>query len=198
MKTVGICGKIGSGKSAVGVILEQQGALVLDLDMEMHALYAESRELRNRIEARFGSGCIQNGMVNRVALASLVFREPAALQDLESLVYPLLRRRVEEKLEIAKDHAHLLRMAAVEGALLFKWPDFAESLSEIWVVEAPDTVRLERLLKRGLSKEDAERRMQVQAKDPLPRNAVYRFVENSGTISDLQKRVLELAEKLKP
>ena len=114
MKTVGICGKIGSGKSAVGVILEQQGALVLDLDMEMHALYAESRELRNRIEARFGSGCIQNGMVNRVALASLVFREPAALQDLESLVYPLLRRRVEEKLEIAKDHAHLLRMAAVE------------------------------------------------------------------------------------
>ena len=130
MKTVGICGKIGSGKSAVGVILEQQGALVLDLDMEMHALYAESRELRNRIEARFGSGCIQNGMVNRVALASLVFREPAALQDLESLVYPLLRRRVEEKLEIAKDHAHLLRMAAVEGALLFNWPDFAESLSE--------------------------------------------------------------------
>ena len=87
-----------------------------------------------------------------------------------------------------------VKIAAVEGALLFKWPEFSRNLDAIWVVEATDSVRLERLLKRGLTKEDAERRIQIQAQDPLPPNAKYFYLDNSGAISALQKRVCELAE----
>ena len=49
MKIIGICGKIGSGKSAAGVFLEELGGFVLDLDVEMHTLYAESCELQQKI-----------------------------------------------------------------------------------------------------------------------------------------------------
>lgn len=191
MKTIGICGKIGSGKSAVGVLLSERGALVLDLDHEMHLLYAKSEILRDRIAERFGAECVRNGTVDRAALAGRVFREPQSLSDLERIVYPLLESAVRTKLSNAF-RSKLSKFAAVEGALLFKWPEFSKSLSEIWIVEAPAALRLERLLKRGLDREDAERRMQIQALDPMPPNDHCEHIDNSGSMADLQKRIDEL------
>ena len=82
----------------------------------------------------------------------------------------------------------------MEGALLFKWPEFSKNLAEIWVVQAPDDIRLERLQKRGLSKEDALRRMQIQALDPLPPNDHYEYIDNWGSLTDLQALVLKKAQ----
>lgn len=190
MKTIGICGKIGSGKSAVGVLLAERGMLVLDLDCEMHLLYAESERLRDKIAERFGADCIRNGTVDRAALAGRVFREPRSLSELEGIVYPLLRSTVESKLFEARRAAS--EVAAVEGALLFKWPEFSRSLDEIWVVEAPENLRLERLEKRGLSREDALLRMRVQENDPLPPNDHCEHIDNSGPMNALKKRMDEL------
>jgi dephospho-CoA kinase len=194
MKKIGICGKIGSGKSAVGVLLAEKGAFVLDLDVEMHKLYAESEELQKKISERFGAICVQNGAVDRAALASQVFKDPKSLQDLEKIVYPLLQKDAENKFERAENSENPPKIAAVEGALLFKWPEFSKNLAEIWVVQAPDDVRLERLQKRGLSKEDALRRMQIQALDPLPPNDHYEYIDNWGTLTDLQALVLKKAQ----
>jgi dephospho-CoA kinase len=194
MKKIGICGKIGSGKSAVGVLLAEKGAFVLDLDVEMHKLYAESEELQKKISERFGAICVQNGAVDRAALASQVFKDPKSLQDLEKIVYPLLQKDAENKFERAENSENPPKIAAVEGALLFKWPEFSKNLAEIWVVQAPDDVRLERLQKRGLSKEDALRRMQIQALDPLPPNDHYEYIDNWGSLTDLQTLVLKKAQ----
>lgn len=194
MKKIGICGKIGSGKSAVGVLLAEKGAFVLDLDVEMHMLYAESEELQKKISERFGAICVQNGAVDRAALASQVFKDPKSLQDLEKIVYPLLQKDAENKFERAENSENPPKIAAVEGALLFKWPEFSKNLAEIWVVQAPDDVRLERLQKRGLSKEDALRRMQIQALDPLPPNDHYEYIDNWGSLTDLQALVLKKAQ----
>lgn len=194
MKKIGICGKIGSGKSAVGVLLAEKGAFVLDLDVEMHKLYAESEELQKKISERFGAICVQNGAVDRAALASQVFKDLKSLQDLEKIVYPLLQKDAENKFERAENSENPPKIAAVEGALLFKWPEFSKNLAEIWVVQAPDDVRLERLQKRGLSKEDALRRMQIQALDPLPPNDHYEYIDNWGSLTDLQALVLKKAQ----
>ncbi len=194
MKTIGICGKIGCGKSAVGVFLEELGAFVLDLDREMHSLYETSGTLREKIADRFGAECLLNGVVDRAALASRVFRDPSSLSDLERMVYPLLRERVEGKLTRMENSENPPTLAAVEGALLFKWPEFSKGLSEIWVVEAPESVRLKRLLSRGLSKEDALRRIKVQESIPLPPNGHYEFIDNSGTMTALKSRVEELSK----
>lgn len=194
MKKIGICGKIGSGKSAVGVLLAEKGAFVLDLDVEMHKLYAESEELQKKISERFGAICVQNGAVDRAALASQVFKDPKSLQDLEKIVYPLLQKDAENEFERAENSENPPKIAAVEGALLFKWPEFSKNLAEIWVVQAPDDVRLERLQKRGLSKEDALRRMQIQALDPLPPNDHYEYIDNWGSLTDLQALVLKKAQ----
>ena len=120
MKKIGICGKIGSGKSAVGVLLAEKGAFVLDLDVEMHRLYTESEELRTKISERFGAVCVQNGTVDRAALASQVFKDPRSLKDLEKIVYPMLQKHAENKLKRIENSEKPPKIAAVEGALLFK------------------------------------------------------------------------------
>ena len=194
MKKIGICGKIGSGKSAVGVLLAEKGAFVLDLDVEMHRLYTESEELRTKISERFGAVCVQNGTVDRAALASQVFKDPKSLQDLEKIVYPMLQKHAENKLKRIENSENPPKIAAVEGALLFKWPEFSKNLAEIWVVQAPDDIRLERLQKRGFSKDDALRRMQIQALDPLPPNDHYEYIDNWGSLAELQALVLQKAQ----
>lgn len=194
MKKIGICGKIGSGKSAVGVLLAEKGAFVLDLDVEMHRLYTESEELRTKISERFGAVCVQNGTVDRAALASQVFKDPRSLQDLEKIVYPMLQKHAENKLKRIENSENPPKIAAVEGALLFKWPEFSKNLAEIWVVQAPDDIRLERLQKRGLSKDDALRRMQIQALDPLPPNDHYEYIDNWGSLAELQALVFQKAQ----
>lgn len=194
MKKIGICGKIGSGKSAVGVLLAEKGAFVLDLDVEMHRLYTESEELRTKISERFGAVCVQNGTVDRAVLASQVFKDPRSLKDLEKIVYPMLQKHAENKLKRIENSENPPKIAAVEGALLFKWPEFSKNLAEIWVVQAPDDIRLERLQKRGLSKDDALRRMQIQALDPLPPNDHYEYIDNWGSLAELQALVLQKAQ----
>lgn len=194
MKKIGICGKIGSGKSAVGVLLAEKGAFVLDLDVEMHRLYTESEELRTKISERFGAVCVQNGTVDRAVLASQVFKDPRSLKDLEKIVYPMLQKHAENKLKRIENSENPPKIAAVEGALLFKWPEFSKNLTEIWVVQAPDDIRLERLQKRGLSKDDALRRMQIQALDPLPPNDHYEYIDNWGSLAELQALVLQKAQ----
>lgn len=194
MKTIGICGKIGCGKSTVGVLLSDRGIPVIDLDMEMHRLYAKSQNLQAKIAERFGADCVRNGTVDRAALAKKVFSDLRSLGDLEQIVYPLLRESLENRLqELSTENS----LAAVEGALLFKWPDFSRSLAEIWIVEAPDEVRLARLIARGLSREDAVRRMQIQAKDPLPPNERYRRLDNSGSLTELSLRIGQLVDSKK-
>ena len=194
MKKIGICGKIGSGKSAVGVLLAEKGAFVLDLDVEMHRLYTESEELRTKISERFGAVCVQNGTVDRAALASQVLKDPRSLKDLEKIVYPMLQKHAENKLKRIENSENPPKIAAVEGALLFKWPEFSKNLAEIWVVQAPDDIRLERLQKRGLSKDEALRRMQIQALDPLPPNDHYEYIDNWGSLAELQALVLQKAQ----
>lgn len=160
----------------------------------MHALYAESELLRQKIADRFGANCIRENAVDRIALANCVFKDVNSLADLENIVYPILQERVESKLLAKASSPNSPKLAAIEGALLFKWPEFSHRLSEIWIVEAPDSLRLERLMQRGLSREDAERRMQIQAQDPLPPNAHYAHIDNSSSLDSVLSQIQKLTQ----
>ena len=193
MKVIGIAGRIGSGKSAVGKILSDRNFLVLDLDKEVHVLYETDANLKENLLKLFGKDAVVLGVVNRKLIADKVFKDPAALLELENIVFPSLQVRVEAKIDAAKNSPNPPVLVAVEGATLFKWEEFSESLDEIWVVEAPQDVRLERLVLRGLSMQDAQRRMDVQQNDPLPPNAHYIWVNNAGSLEDLELRIGFLA-----
>jgi len=186
---LGVTGGIGAGKSAVATLLARRGARVLDADAIVAALYREG-DLVRRVAARFGSGVLAgDGAVDRFALAREVFADPAARRDLEAIVHPAVRRRVEEALAAWRREG-FDGLAVVDAALLVEAaPPYP--LDALLVVTAPRELRLARLAARGVPRAEAERRMAAQIGDEARRARADAVVVNDGTLADLARKVEE-------
>jgi UDP-N-acetylmuramate dehydrogenase len=146
---IAITGLIGSGKSFISSIIEEMGFKVLDADSLAHKLYRENAELREKIREKFGDEAITESGINKKYIADLVFNDAKKLELLESIVHPIVIKEIEK-----------INPPYVESAILYKLPEFAKKMEEIWVVEADESVRRERLLKKGL-----DIRMKMQPKE---------------------------------
>jgi len=181
-----ITGLIGSGKSFVSSIIREAGFEVLDADALAHELYKENAELRKKIVQEFGDeGVTENG-INRFYISKLVFSEPKKLELLESIVYPVLLNEIEK-----------INPVFVEAAVLYKCPEFAKRMKEIWVVEANEDLRKERLLGRGFAKDDVENRVRVQKVESgeLRVESCVERIDNNGTREECREKVLKLLGK---
>src|SRR6187401_2103141 len=87
---IGLTGDVGAGKSTVRQGLAARQVLALDADEVVHQLLAEDPELRAAVAARFGQGVMSGGLVDRSALARVVFADASALADLEGLLHQLV------------------------------------------------------------------------------------------------------------
>lgn len=187
MQKIGIVGGIGSGKSAVGKLLSEKGYSVLDCDREVHELYARSGDLRALLAKNFGPEVLAEGGVNKRFLADLVFEKPEKRLLLEALVYPFLEEAIKEFFAGAKSDK-----AFLEAALLHKLPRIVAGLDALWVVDAPEAVRLERLASRGLSRPDALRRISAQKESPDFGNVPKIRVQNDADLAALDLKISAL------
>jgi len=146
-----ITGLIGSGKSLVASVVREAGFEVLDADALAHELYRENADLRKKIADEFGKEAIEENGINRSYISQIVFSNEQKLCLLESIVHPIMQHEIEKR-----------NPPFVEAAVLYKWHDFAKKMQQIWVVEADENIRRERLLKKGISESDIERRMKMQ------------------------------------
>ena len=192
-KCIGITGTIGSGKSTVGECLRRRGLPVLDADACVHELYRDCDALRKELAEAFGPECLTADGVNRKFFADLIFKDDAAREKLEALVYPYLTDAVQEFFAAHSGPAFL------EAALLHRITQVVNLLDQVWLVDAPAGVRLERLVSRGLSREDAKRRIDAQGdiaalwqaqKIPVAR------IENVGSLEKLEEHVNVTLESL--
>lgn len=146
-------GGIGSGKSTAAALFASLGAAILSADRAAHAVL-EPGEVAAAAAARRWPEAVAEGRIDRTALAQIVFTDPVARRDLEAITHPAIGRLL------------LAQAAAVEAeALLVEMPLPVDLLGPGWpwvVVDAPDEVRLARLLGRGMSAGDAARRMAAQ------------------------------------
>lgn len=192
-KYIGITGTIGSGKSTVGESLRRQGLPVLDADACVHELYRDCDALRKELAEAFGSECLTADGVNRKFFADLIFKDDAAREKLEALVYPHLTETVQEFFAAYSGPAFL------EAALLHRIPQVVNLLNQVWLVDAPAKVRLERLVSRGLARGDAERRIETQG-DGASLAALWQArgipvtrIENVGSLEKLEELVHQLS-----
>lgn len=192
-KRIGITGTIGSGKSTVGECLRRQGLPVLDADACVHELYRDCDALRKELAEAFGSECLTADGVNRKFFADLIFKDDAAREKLEALVYPYLTDAVQGFFAAHSGPAFL------EAALLHRIPQVVKLLDQLWLVDAPAKVRLERLVSRGLSREDAKRRIDAQGDIAAlwqARGIPVIKVENDGSPEQLEDHVNVTLESL--
>lgn len=174
MLTVILTGGIGSGKSAVCALLSKRGIPVYDSDSRTKALYDSVPGLKKRIEAELD--------VPFSCLAGLVFSDAGAREKLESIVYPLVLEDFKAWRDAQKDAPFVV----LESAVILSKPIFDGIADYVVAVTAPEDVRLSRLAARGLTEEDARRRMASQSLDLSKAHAVIR---NDGSLQSLSRRV---------
>jgi dephospho-CoA kinase len=196
---IGLTGPIGCGKSTVARMLADLGGSAIDADELARQVTAPGQPAVTAIERRFGASVVSSsGVLDRAALADIVFRDPEALRDLEAIVHPGVRSRVEARLEQAtRDGDPFVVIEAiklVEGGL-------AARCDEVWLIDCPADVQRDRLVGRGMDADDVERRLAAQGAalaDRLSQHADRR-IDTAGSRESIRECVEDaLADLLAP
>jgi dephospho-CoA kinase len=180
MFVCGLTGGIAAGKSVVSRRLAERGAAHIDADQLAREVVAPGTPGLEAVRLRFGDEVMTpSGELDRAALGAVVFSDPAARRDLEAITHPavreLSRRRMQEA--VADDAS---RVVVYDVPLLVETRGAAE-FDVVVVVHAPRDVRVARLVElRGMTPEDAARRVDAQA-DDAARLAVADLVVDSST-----------------
>lgn len=178
---VAVTGGIGSGKSTLSSALAQIGATLADADLLSREVVRHGSEGLRALVSRFGSGILlPSGELDRAALASLIFTDGAARDEVERIVHPLVAARAADILA----HAPRDGMALYDVPLLVEAGE-AEHFDAVIVVEAPLELRLSRLCARGLSRDEARTRMAAQASDADRKALAHIVVANLGDREDM-------------
>ncbi|MEZ4755448.1 MAG: dephospho-CoA kinase [Flavobacteriales bacterium] len=176
MITVALTGGMGSGKSTVARLFRLLGVPVFEADAEARRLQDHDTALRNAIAHRFGDALYAEGMLDRQALAAIVFADAKALADLNAMVHPAVRSAFRTWAATHSDRPYVI----MEAAVLVRsggHRDFDRTL----VVEAPKETRIQRVLQRdGSTREQVLARMANQASDAELHAAAHHLVDNSG------------------
>ncbi len=195
--TVGLTGGIGSGKSAVGALLLQHGAVVVDADLVAREVVAPGTAGLSAVIAAFGPQLGRaDGSLDRSALGDLVFHDDGARKQLNGIVHPLIAERTRLLFAAAeRDGADVL----VHDVPLLVETGLGAGYHLVVVVEAPVPVRLERLAARGLPGPQAQARMAAQADDTARRAVADVTLDNTGTPAVLAAQVRPLwVDRLTP
>ena len=177
---IGLTGPIGCGKTTVASWLGELGAVVVDADEVARAVTAPGEPALAAVLARFGPAYRRpDGSLDRAALGRLVFSDPAALRDLESIVHPAVRPRIEGVVEAAEAAG---APAVVVEAIKLVEGGLAETCDEVWLVTCDAAEQRRRLIERGSPADEADRRIASQGAivDRL-RPRATRLIDTSGT-----------------
>ena len=170
---IGITGGTGCGKTTLLNLIRDRGGLVMDCDAIYHDLLKTDTTMLSSIEARF-PGTVENGILNRKKLGTIVFADEAALLDLNAITHGAVKKEVLRQLEAQPT------LAAIDAIGLFEG-NLAELCTVTVAVTAPVEDRIQRLMVRdNISREYAEKRIHAQHNDAWFREKCDHVLENDG------------------
>ena len=191
MLVVALTGGIGSGKSTVGQIFAQLGAIVVDSDQLARDVLERGSIGFNEVVAKFGDELLKNGEIDRQLLASIVFKDPTKRTELEQITHPLIR----------KAFAEVIARSTSNSIVINQIPLLVESnhdykFDHVITVSASEDIRAQRLLKRGLTGVQIRERMQAQATDQMREGIADSVIVNEKSEQEITNQVEKIWELL--
>ena len=181
---IGITGGTGCGKTTLLNQIRDAGGMILDCDAIYHELLVSDQEMLAAIDRRF-PGTVENGIMNRKKLGSIVFADENALLDLNRITHSAVRQEVLHRLECSPKLAAIDAIGLFEGGL-------AELCNVTVAVTAPMEQRIHRLMERdGISEDYARSRISAQKNDDWFRNHCDVVLDNSGDIQSYKTKCLD-------
>jgi len=185
---IGLTGGIASGKSTVANLFAALGITIVDTDLLAREVVAPGSALLPRIAGHFGADVLQkDGSLDRAALRSRVFANPAERQWLERLTHPAIRELTDKRCESAtSDYVIVAIPLLVETA-------GAERFDRVLVVDCSPEIQFARLQARdGASRAEAERMLAAQATREQRLAVADDVITNDGDLAALREQVEKL------
>ena len=191
MLVVALTGGIGSGKSTVGQIFEDLGAVVTDSDQLARNVVERGTTGFDQIVAAFGDEVLKNGELDRAALAEVIFKDPTKRTQLEQITHPLIRRAFAKIVESAQNDSIVINQIPllVESKHDYKF-------DHVITVSATEEVRIQRLLMRGLNLTQIKQRIGAQSTDAQREAISDTVITNNKDQSELLLEVEKVWELL--
>jgi len=192
MLIVALTGGIGSGKSTVGEIFSQLGAIVIDSDQLARDVLERGSTGFDEVVAKFGDEILKNGEIDRQLLASVVFRDPKKRSELEQVTHPLIRKAFAEVVARSESNSIIINQIPllVESNHDYKF-------DHVITISATEAIRTQRLLKRGLEADQIKQRMQAQATDQMRESIADSVITNEADEQNLSEQVEIIWEQLR-
>ena len=180
---IGITGGTGCGKTTLLNLITECGGLILDCDAIYHELLISDKDMLFAIDARF-PGTVENGVLNRKKLGSIVFADENALLDLNRITHSAVKAEVLRRLECAPKLAAIDAIGLFEGGL-------AELCDVTVAVTAPEEMRVQRLMVRdNISEEYARSRIRAQHSEDWFRERCDHVLVNDKNIDAFRAECL--------
>jgi len=189
---IGLTGGIGSGKSTVAEAFRQLGIETVDADQASRAVVEPGMPALVAIGERFGSQIIQgDGNLDRGALRQIIFSDPDQKLWLESLLHPLIRDWIVQRLEAATSPYVIL-----ESPLLFE-TDQHQLVNKTVLVDLPVEQQIDRACARDDNQAEQIQRIidaQMPREEKLSRADIV--LDNAQPLESLADRVTAVHQTL--
>ncbi len=188
MLKIGLTGGIGSGKSTVAGIFQQQGIPVIDADEIAHELVEPGKPVLEKLAAEFGPGILTHGgELDRQALRNLVFHDPRTKFRLEAIMHPAVFAEMKRQAE------KIQAPYCIFAIPLLIETDSQALVDRILVVDCPERLQIERVKERdGLDESLIKRILATQATRQERIAQAHDLIVNTGDLSLLEKQVRDL------
>jgi len=188
---VGLTGGIGSGKSTVAKIFKSLGVPIFNSDTEAKNIINTNTEVIKQINAEFGA-IYDEGKLNTQKMAKLVFSDKKALDKLNKIVHP----RVKKCFELWVDENEKAPILIKEAAILIESGAY-QQMDKVILVIASEAVRIQRVTVRdNVSEDKVKSRIQAQYSDKEKSNHADFIINNSGE-ELIIPQVLEIYSEIK-
>ena len=192
MTSIAITGGIGSGKSYVSDLLQAAGIPVYNTDNEAKRLMLSDEGIRQDLIALLGEGVYTDGALNKPMLASYLFAGPENAARINAIVHPRVKADFRRWMEEHEGQ----EIVGLECAILFE-AGFADTVDAVVTVYAPESLRVERAMKRdGATEAQIRARIAAQMDDEEKCRLSDYIIYNDGSIS-LENQLSALVAQLK-
>jgi len=193
---IGLTGGIGSGKSTVAAMLQALGAVIVDADAIARGVAAPAGAALPALHARYGDALVslEQGL-NRAAMRELVFHNPAARAELETLLRPFILQGIDDAVQQAERQPSVQAVVLDIPLLVDNLAQWRAHIDTLWVVDCPPECQIERVLARpsslGWTRAQVEGVLAAQASRAQRAAAADVLLNNNGTVSldDLRAQV---------
>ena len=194
MIEVALTGNVASGKSLVAGFWREAGVPVVSADELAREVVAPGGEGLAQVRRTFGDQVVSpDGALDRAAVRAIVFRDAGARLRLEAILHPRIDALRREWMAAREREG--VPLVVAEIPLLFE-VGMEAAFDVVVLVDAPPSVRLERLIAKGMEPDEARRIMDAQMDPERKRPRADHVLENDGSEEELRERALALLADL--